>query len=287
MKEAKRDKLTTDKLTLDKRIESLDRLRSIFVACSDQKRSTRRWESREERDREFNKAKAAAERLRQDLEDARVEYLAAADGEAPFGWLSIKPVASVKRWYENFDYYLAVGHEGATTPRRLRAMVDEMSILRMRLRAADLALERGDSSAADCDSMPAAESEVVEGGAGSDQGQQGQQSRTAKTDDGKGQPPAKDKDGPIKPNGFAWKGQQFKGLQPTAWRLIRHLWREENRTAISTDLANDVWAGQPSKSAITSAVRTANKWFEKIEIPVSARTKTDGEEFLIFLDVPE
>ena len=45
--------------------------------------------------------------------------------------------------------------------------------------------------------------------------------RPVKTSDGPGE------DGPVEPSGFRWKGQEFSGLTPTAFRLLKFHWSND------------------------------------------------------------
>lgn len=86
------------------------------------------------------------------------------------------------------------------------------------------------------------------------------------------QPP----DGPLPPNGFAWKGIRHTGLPLKPWRLVRHLWGLPNRACDFEDLAEPVWDDHelpPGLGQVSSARSTVNAFFEKNAIPIRVRIK--------------
>jgi len=83
-------------------------------------------------------------------------------------------------------------------------------------------------------------------------------------------------DGPFRPDGFRWKGKDYTGLRPTAWRLVEALWLKKRRTAEYRKLGKEVWdddAIEPDKETVGTARKEANTFFQKHHVPLAVSVK--------------
>ena len=87
-------------------------------------------------------------------------------------------------------------------------------------------------------------------------------------------------DGPIQPFGFRWRGEEFEGLPPLPWRLINHLWQQEERSASFDELGKPVWDDQEapfepdfSGNRFGPVRRDANKWLKENNLPFKVTSK--------------
>ena len=85
-------------------------------------------------------------------------------------------------------------------------------------------------------------------------------------------------DGPLPPDGFRWKGKEFRGLAPQPWRLIDFLWQQKGQQAEFAQLAEPVWrdrAEAVDSKNFGSTRRDANRWLKSHDLPFKVESKSD------------
>jgi hypothetical protein len=94
------------------------------------------------------------------------------------------------------------------------------------------------------------------------------------------------KDGPVTPDAFQFKGILYSGLQPIPFSLVSFLWRALNNTAKFAALSAPVWrdpAFTPGVHAIRSAAKQANRFFQKKTLPFRIRVLTRHHQNIVQL----
>jgi len=74
-----------------------------------------------------------------------------------------------------------------------------------------------------------------------------------------------DEDGPYRPNGLRYKGNEAEEMENIPWRLLSALWGKE-RAPIG-EIASQVWGHDESEDAIKSALQKVNRALEEVNVP--------------------
>lgn len=104
--------------------------------------------------------------------------------------------------------------------------------------------------------------------------------------------PDAQKDGPVRYDGFRWKGQVYQGLRNKAWMLVAYLWKTRTRQADDDQLVPAVWDNvqDVSKDSAGSVRREVNEFFKDNGLPfsisVSNHPELEGRILVKLLDRP-